>query len=64
MLKTCPIQIWQSISWPMGGIQPPSPQYDKAQTYLQPDYGNGVFGNVYLSAGQHLEINIAGTPLP
>ena len=24
-----------------------------AQTYLQPRYGNGVFGNVSLSAGQH-----------
>ena len=24
-----------------------------ARTYLQPHYGNGVFGNVYLSAGQH-----------
>ena len=24
-----------------------------AWTYLQPHYGNGVFGNVYLSAGQH-----------
>jgi hypothetical protein len=24
-----------------------------AGTYLQPHYGNGVFGNVYLSAGQH-----------
>ena len=23
-----------------------------ARTYLQPYYGNGVFGNVYLSAGQ------------
>ena len=23
-----------------------------ARTYLQPHYGNGVFGNVYLSAGQ------------
>ena len=23
------------------------------RTYLQPHYGNGVFGNVYLSAGQH-----------
>ena len=23
-----------------------------AQTYPQPHYGNGVFGNVYLSAGQ------------
>ena len=22
-------------------------------TYLQPNYSNGVFGNVYLSAGQH-----------
>ena len=28
-----------------------------------PNYGNGVFGNVYLSAGQHYEVNIAGTPL-
>ena len=26
---------------------------DTARTYLQPHYGNGVFGNVYLSAGQH-----------
>ena len=26
---------------------------DHAQTYLQPHYGNGVFGNVYISAGQH-----------
>ena len=26
---------------------------DLAQTYLQPHYGNGVLGNVYLSAGQH-----------
>ena len=25
----------------------------KAKTYLQPHYSNGVFGNVYLSAGQH-----------
>jgi hypothetical protein len=24
-----------------------------AGTYLQPHYGNGVFGNVYLSAGEH-----------
>ena len=24
-----------------------------ARTYLQPHYGNGAFGNVYLSAGQH-----------
>ena len=23
------------------------------RTYLQPHYGNGVFGKVYLSAGQH-----------
>ena len=36
----------------------------KAGTYLQPHYGNGVFGNVYLSADQHYEINTAGTPLP
>jgi hypothetical protein len=26
---------------------------EKAGTYIQPHYGNGVFGNVYLSAGQH-----------
>ena len=25
-----------------------------ARPYLQPHYGNGVFSNVYLSAGQHL----------
>ena len=37
---------------------------DIAGTYLQPHYGNGVFSNVYLSAGQHLEVNIACTPLP
>ena len=24
-----------------------------ARTYLQPHYGNGVYGNVYLLAGQH-----------
>ena len=24
-----------------------------ARTYLQPHYGNGVFGNVYFAAGQH-----------
>ena len=33
-----------------------------AQMYLQPHYGNEVFSNVYLSAGQHKEVNIAGTP--
>ena len=26
---------------------------NRAQTYLQPNYGNGGFGKVYLSAGQH-----------
>ena len=26
---------------------------DIAPTYPQSDYGNGVFGNVFLSAGQH-----------
>ena len=31
-----------------------------AQTYLQLHYSNEVFGNVYLSAGQHYEVNIAG----
>ena len=34
-----------------------------ARAHLQPDYGNGVFGNVYLSAGQYYEVNIAGTSL-
>ena len=28
-------------------------QHCIARTYLQPHYGNGVFDNVYLSAGQH-----------
>ena len=27
--------------------------------YLQPHCSKGVFGNVYLSAGQHNEVNIA-----
>ena len=31
---------------------------------LQPHYGNQVFGNVYLTAGHHQEVNIAGTSLP
>ena len=31
---------------------------------MQPLYGNGVFSNVYLSAEQHLEVNLVGTPLP
>ena len=35
-----------------------------AQTYLQPHYGHGFFDNIYLSAWQHKEVNIAGTPLP
>ena len=29
--------------------------------YLQPHYSNGVSGNVYLSAEQRYEVNIAGT---
>ena len=52
------ISIWWAYSVPPG--------YDRveveaktwwgpvtARTYLQPHYGNGVFSNVYLSAGQH-----------
>ena len=35
-----------------------------AQMYLQPHYGNGVLGNVYLSARQHYEVKIACTPMP
>ena len=27
--------------------------WNSARTYLQSHYGNGVLGNVYLSAGQH-----------
>ena len=30
----------------------------KARTYLQPHYGNGVFGNVYLSAGGKLTYSL------
>ena len=37
---------------------------EKVRMYLQPHYGNGVFGNVYLSAGEDQEVKIAGTPLP
>ena len=33
-------------------VQNPQTQVN-ARTYLQAHYGNGVFGNVYLSAGQH-----------
>ena len=29
------------------------PNIDLARTYLHPHYGNGVFSNVSLSAGQH-----------
>ena len=36
----------------------------KARSYLQSNNGNEVLGNVYLSAGQHKEVNIAGTQLP
>ena len=39
-------------------------QDDLAQTSLQPHYGYGVLGNVYLSAKRHYEVNVAGTPLP
>ena len=34
-------------------IEPIQRDINIARTYLQPHYGNGVFGNVYLSAGQH-----------
>ena len=37
---------------------------DIAQTYLQPHYGNGVFGNVYLLVLSSWKVNIAVTPLP
>ena len=39
-------------------------EMEQARTYLQPHYGNGVLGNVYLTAGQHYEVNLAGSPLP
>ena len=35
------------------GTKPKCYRAGLAQTYLQPHYGNGVFGNVYLSGGQH-----------
>ena len=35
----------------------------EAQTYLQPHYSNGVSSNVYLSAGQHYGVNIAGNAI-
>jgi hypothetical protein len=31
----------------------PYSHFGNARTYLQPHYGNGVFGNVYFSAGHH-----------
>ena len=35
-----------------------------AQTYLQPHYGNGFFGNVYNIVLSSWKVNIAKTPLP
>ena len=36
---------------------------DTARNYLEPHYGNEVFGNIYLLAGQQWEVNIASTPM-
>jgi hypothetical protein len=47
------------LAWNHGQFNQPL----KAQTYVQPHCGNGVFGNVYLSCGEHYEVNIAGTTL-
>ena len=51
------IQIAECFSYPMTKSFHTS-KYEyflpfQARTYLQPHYGNGVLGNVYLSAGQH-----------
>ena len=40
----------ETIKWMSFGFQA---AWVIAQKYLQPHYSNGVFGNVYLSAGQH-----------
>ena len=48
--------IYQSMTWP-----------ERIYNLIEAMgfyWGNGFFDNVYLSAGQHLEINIADTPLP
>ena len=33
-------------------------QADIVRMYLQPNYSNWVFGNIYISAGQHQKVNI------
>ena len=51
---TVEISCWADLAWPSTRIKnSPKNLYSYARTYLQPHYGNGVFGNVYLSAGQH-----------
>ena len=39
------------------------PQTSKPEGIYNPITAMGLFCNVYLSAGQHYEVNIAGTPL-
>ena len=47
------ILIVTSCLWPSPFIRKGISFYLTARTNLQLHYGNGVFGNVYLSAGQH-----------
>ena len=44
-----------STQWSLAGFATVgfSPATIPERTYLQPHYSNGVFSNVYLSAGQH-----------
>ena len=44
---------WNRTHFAALALLPSNYDGDKARTYLQPHYGNGVFNNVYLSAGQH-----------
>ena len=52
LIRIFQVPIMHSILWWMIRIFDMMINF-KARTYLQLHYGNGVFGNVYLSAGQH-----------
>ena len=41
-------EVKKCLTWQRYGFEPHWRQTDNAPTYLQPHYGNGVFGNVYL----------------
>ena len=42
-----------AIKRPSVGWKNNYPELDSAQMYLQPHFGNGVFGNVHFLAGPH-----------